>query len=628
MSVSSSQSVPVSVSAQNVELIQQLSKPDQNEQIVVLNKDTGSLEIQSEKTSDVAWVVFVSLDRGAIKKREIVEVVSDAALKALGSTLEALEEKEAHSEFEQRRMKHLEKQAQGSSAAAASASASAVAEQYLVIPAQNALLTLFLESAIGTLSEDVAPKAAADLSETEELDQSIVNDVVTIILAYNELQKTSPEGAKRFVQEIMRFAMANKVACQATVARTGRNLYIKAFNAERYGIEGSSDADKDVYNYLFVTEHKEPLKAYHWCHRAVQYNSDGSIYMHLTKKMNIKKPKHQNPYQPLGKDLRVGRGTSKEVSLALRIDKIGEILASAGSLEPLINESCRLTKFKDVEGVLKYYHGVTYIAYDPNNPELFVKKYRMLTNYCNHGTLRQAIEQKTLSDVDKASCAKQLVEILTPIHDRKWIHRDLKPQNIFLHRTEEGVLKVTLGDFGGAFRSDDPQSSKGRAFSTTPYFAPPELIAVLHRHKHFDMRGVPSVPMQLEVLGTNTPGLDLWGLACILWLLYEPKTLPWLEVYNASFAEKKDTELQRMEKMITLMKESRLQPLPFDDNNKRHSIIRRLMDIVPGNRLSLRGLKAQLDDLKDIKKEQAPAEAQVSSGAQASSSLSASSGNV
>jgi len=630
VSVSNFQSIAVSTSAQNIEFIQcllQLSQSDQNQQIVVLNKDTGSLAIQSEKTATTAWVVFASLEKGTIKRREIIVVVSDAALKVLSGTLHKLDKKDAYSKFEHRRMRHLEKQVQGysvaaaaaapSAAAASASAASAVVEPYLVIPAQNALLSLFLESAIRSLIEDVSQKAAA-ISPGIELDQVVVDHVTNIILEFNELHKTTPEDAKVFVQELMQFAMANKAACQATVARTGHNLYIKAFNAERDDVINNFDGDEDnaidhssdegedpytlFFEYSFKTEHRDPLKAYHWCHRAVQYNRDGSIYAHLTKK------KLRNPDQPLGQDLGVGKGTNKVVSLAVRIDQIeAEPLASSGSVGPLEDEVYRLKTFKDIKGVLKFRYGVTYAVINHSEPDQFLEKDRMLTNYCNQGTLDEEIGRRTLSDADRAFCVKQLVEILFQIHERGWVYRDLKPQNIFLHRTEEGVLELTLGDLSSACLLDcsaGPEGSEDNRcfFESTPHYAPPELIEIINRHKHFDLTRESTEAMQSEVMTTNRHGLDLWALACILWEMYEPTELPWLNTFQASASVKGYTEAQSIERMVTHMIETKLRPLPFDDNNKRHRIIKSLMDIDPEKRLPLRDLRMQLDDLENVRR--------------------------
>jgi len=598
MSSASVQSVPRTVSAQNAELIQQLSKSDSHQKILYLNKETGALSIESQKVEDVSWAIFAFLRNRKIDSWEFISSVSDTALNVLGSTLQILGGEEAYRSFEQKRMSSSNAAA---SASAASASASAKPPTSLL---QKQLVSLFCES-IKHLFLDRAPSTAVVPTDPVKLKQlEVVEHVAAYIQAFNEIREMSLEGIKLFVQDLINFAAMNGPAFKATVEQTEQNLYIKAFDPWRYEEEEDSFKDAATYDYPFETEHEAPLINYHLCHRAMQYNVDGSFYVHFTKK------KLRDPNQPFGQDRGLGNGSYKIVSIALRIDQIEErFLASASSDSSLMEESQRLDAFHDVAGVLKFYYGVTYFGRSRSDPNVIVKKYRMLTNYCNQGTLKDAvrgawaIKRRPLSEADKVSCSQQLVDVLNIIHERKWVYRDLKLDNLFLHRTAKGVLQLFIGDFGGAYPQEDLVNRC--PFQTTPPYASPEVIEILNRHKHFDMSKAfdGGTPLQDELLAVNTPELDVWGLGCVLWEIYEGTELPWVGAYRAHAHQahadnRKVTDAECIEKMFEQMIKSRSNPLPFDDKKQNHVIIRNLMKTNPKERLSLKELRVWLNGFR------------------------------
>ncbi|KAI5961391.1 SWE1 [Candida pseudojiufengensis] len=80
-------------------------------------------------------------------------------------------------------------------------------------------------------------------------------------------------------------------------------------------------------------------------------------------------------------------------------------------------------------------------AWDFNN------YYYIMTEYCESGTLFEFLEENKNYKIDEFRIWKILIDILNGlkfIHSQKYIHLDLKPQNIFI--TFEGNLKI--GDFG------------------------------------------------------------------------------------------------------------------------------------------------------------------------------------
>jgi CheY-like chemotaxis protein len=97
-------------------------------------------------------------------------------------------------------------------------------------------------------------------------------------------------------------------------------------------------------------------------------------------------------------------------------------------------------------------------------------------------TLMAELRERGL--LSTARCAELLAPIcdaLAAAHDAGLVHRDVKPDNIFLHRTERGeVVKVV--DFGIAKLAGDPEgadtemaTAEGLVFGT-PYYTSPERL--------------------------------------------------------------------------------------------------------------------------------------------------------
>jgi NIMA (never in mitosis gene a)-related kinase len=119
----------------------------------------------------------------------------------------------------------------------------------------------------------------------------------------------------------------------------------------------------------------------------------------------------------------------------------------------------------------------------------------IIMEYVDGGDLAEKIRQrsgKPFSEDEVLNIFVQLVLALQHIHEKKIVHRDIKPQNVFLTRV--GVVK--LGDFGVA-RALNGTLDLCQTVIGTPYYLSPEVWS--------------NQPYNGQT--------DLWSLGCILYEL-------------------------------------------------------------------------------------------------------------
>eukprot|EP00298_Acanthocystis_sp_HF-20_P011592 c19464_g2_i1.p1 GENE.c19464_g2_i1~~c19464_g2_i1.p1 ORF type:complete len:323 (+),score=114.45 c19464_g2_i1:14-982(+) len=107
------------------------------------------------------------------------------------------------------------------------------------------------------------------------------------------------------------------------------------------------------------------------------------------------------------------------------------------------------------------------------------KKYQIVTEVLNGGELLDRILQKTyLLESEARPIMKMLFEVITFIHDKGVVHRDLKPGNImFADETENSPIKLI--DFGCSAKIDP--NVPMTAVLGTPVFVAPEILRKLER---------------------------------------------------------------------------------------------------------------------------------------------------
>lgn len=94
--------------------------------------------------------------------------------------------------------------------------------------------------------------------------------------------------------------------------------------------------------------------------------------------------------------------------------------------------------------------------------------YYLVTEYCNNGNLEELIDRKRgLGQKESIYYLKQIMNGFRYLHSHNIMHRDFKPENVFMHGD-----RAIIGDFGLA------REARNLAFSLvgTPVTKAPEIL--------------------------------------------------------------------------------------------------------------------------------------------------------
>src|SRR5262249_53625912 len=97
----------------------------------------------------------------------------------------------------------------------------------------------------------------------------------------------------------------------------------------------------------------------------------------------------------------------------------------------------------------------------------------LVMDYAPHGSLRRRYPKGQIVPLPQiVSLVKQVATALQYAHEQKFIHRDVKPENLLLGRQQQ----VLLSDFGLAALAHSTASlSRQEAVGTLPYMAPEQI---------------------------------------------------------------------------------------------------------------------------------------------------------
>lgn len=186
----------------------------------------------------------------------------------------------------------------------------------------------------------------------------------------------------------------------------------------------------------------------------------------------------------------LGSGSYGKVYLA-KVKKSGEQVALKEIEITLLDDQAKLKAFEEVQLLSSLEH--------PNivaHRESFQDngKFYIAMEYVDGGDLSDKISSRKtpFSEDEILKIFIQICFALKYIHEKKVVHRDIKPQNVFL--THLGIVK--LGDFGVA-RALEGTQDMCKTVIGTPYYLSPEVWSN-------------------QPYSTKT---DIWSLGCILYEL-------------------------------------------------------------------------------------------------------------
>ena len=170
----------------------------------------------------------------------------------------------------------------------------------------------------------------------------------------------------------------------------------------------------------------------------------------------------------------------------------------------------------------------------------------LVFEYINGKTLDE-YKLSDLTDTHKVNIAKSIASALNYMHKNKFIHRDLKLENVMM----DNKGKVFLIDLGIAKIINSVEQTLTRAKGTVHYLSPEVLDAA-------------ELNEEEEIISIITTKVDTWAYGCILSYLFSGY-LPWCNKYNDNAAT-----IQTV-----LMKKK---PFPVPDNVKS-SRIKKIIEI-------------------------------------------------
>ena len=120
-----------------------------------------------------------------------------------------------------------------------------------------------------------------------------------------------------------------------------------------------------------------------------------------------------------------------------------------------------------------------------------------MTEYCDGGPLENHLPTFRGNAKVALTSFRSLVETVVRLHREKIVHRDIKPQNIFVRDR----YQLILGDFGVVFLPNRPHRLTTKNESVGPYDYMPQWAALGER------------------LETVEPNFDVYMLGKVLWCM-------------------------------------------------------------------------------------------------------------
>jgi serine/threonine protein kinase len=116
----------------------------------------------------------------------------------------------------------------------------------------------------------------------------------------------------------------------------------------------------------------------------------------------------------------------------------------------------------------------------------------LLFEYCNFHDLTRYINSNSISENEAIDILKQICEGYVYLYNNKIMHRDMKPDNILLHKENDKII-VKIADFGVSKSMSSSiimTEQKTKSFNGTPYFMSPQLLNGLDYNYQCDIYSI------------------------------------------------------------------------------------------------------------------------------------------
>jgi len=126
----------------------------------------------------------------------------------------------------------------------------------------------------------------------------------------------------------------------------------------------------------------------------------------------------------------------------------------------------------------------------PNLAQIYGADYYGTTPYLilehmREGTLREKIDEFPLTNIQIDQMLEQIGDALIYLHNKGYVHGDLKPENIgYLSNTEMKLLDFGISRLLGTSNFGKPNSLVELNFGTTAYLSPAAIRGVLTDHRN------------------------------------------------------------------------------------------------------------------------------------------------
>lgn len=199
------------------------------------------------------------------------------------------------------------------------------------------------------------------------------------------------------------------------------------------------------------------------------------------------------------KELRLDYQTLKE--------KFDEVVNEIKFAQLAINE--RLPRFYGIT-VFKHADGNNSNNTNNTNGNQPANKIGLIIEFVSGKALNEIYSE--LNEKTKLDVIKQLLEALIFLHQKKLIHRDIKPQNIMYDKEKNYVRLV---DFGVSKIAGGTYTYTSNAMGTAPYMAPENFDVDIEMEETCD-----KPPIQISSKS------DVWSVGCVISELFSG-SIPW-----------------------------------------------------------------------------------------------------